>query len=423
MSEGLPVLTGSEQRRSSRSLAKAIFDSDFPEQYVRTIPAQSLHVAVRQAGITESQDLLEIVSIEQCRLIIDFDLWDRDKISEDRLWEWLSLTDEQGDFQLLHKVLKSIDLKVVGLMISRYVEVATFDEPTEQPPGEGFYTPDKGLTWIHLKIPDATRHFLLARFLALIFETSAELFYQILAIPGVATDSGLEEEAYQDRSRRISAEGVPDAEYAATLLAGIPPTLAMRELKNGAKRRPVEGIRAVEPLIYDTPNDRIMRELLDVAGEALEEELTLVMNAALVHFRVDYADTDAALGLIAQVKGAITIGVEAAQRAVSGITTGDAYRSLGLGRLFGLGFYELSDLRKLSAKFSSDSLRSMSSEDAVFGIVAGIREQFPKMPRFVLPDGALEQVEGKLTPGFKAIESLQEVGSLRSLLQAAAKVS
>lgn len=421
MSESSSALSTAEQRRSSRTLAKAIFDSDLPEQYVRTIPAQSLHIAARQAGLTECQDLLEITSLEQCRLLLDFDIWDRDRVSEDRFWEWLSLTDEQGDFQLLHKVLKAIDLKIVGLIISRYVDVVTFDEPTESPPSDGYYTPDKGLTWIHLKIPDTTRHFLLARFLALIFETSAELFYQVLAIPGVATESGLEEEAYQDRTRRLAAEGIPDPEQAAELLAGLPPALAVAELRSAPKRRPVEGIRAVEPLVYDTPSGMLLKELLDGVGEALEEELTLVMNAAVVHFRVDYADRDSLLTLIDQVKGAIAIGIEAAKRAVPEISTVSAYRALGLARLFGLGFYELADLRKSATKHPTEQMRSLDAEGPLFGIIAGLREQFPKMPCFVLPNGSLETADGKLTPGYRAIESLAQVGTLAKLLRSLAE--
>ncbi|NDC37300.1 MAG: hypothetical protein EBZ48_04525, partial [Proteobacteria bacterium] len=105
MSESSSTLPSAEQRRTSRNLTKMIFDSELPEQFVRTIPAQSLHIAVRHTGLTDCQELLEIVSLEQCRLLIDFDIWDQDHISEDRFWEWLSLTDDQGDFKLLHKIL------------------------------------------------------------------------------------------------------------------------------------------------------------------------------------------------------------------------------------------------------------------------------------------------------------------------------
>ncbi|NDC38269.1 MAG: hypothetical protein EBZ48_09485, partial [Proteobacteria bacterium] len=288
---------------------------------------------------------------------------------------------------------------------------------SDQPPREGFYTPDNGLTWIHLKIPDSSRHFLLARFLALIFETSAELFYQILAIPGVATESGLEEEAYQDRTRRLAGEGIPDPEQAAELLAGLPPVLVIQELRAAPKRKPVEGIRAVEPLVYDTPSDAVLQELLDGVGESLEEELTLVTNAAIVHFRIDYADRESLVTLMSQIKGAIVIGLEAAKRAVPEISTVSAYRALGLARLFGLGFYQLADLKKIARKFPVEDIREMDEREALFAIIAGLREQFPKMPCFVLEDGSLETVDGKLTPGFKAIQSMQEVTMLATLIR------
>ena len=44
MGESPPALLPTERRRSSRDLSKIIFDSENPEQFIRTVPAQSLLV-------------------------------------------------------------------------------------------------------------------------------------------------------------------------------------------------------------------------------------------------------------------------------------------------------------------------------------------------------------------------------------------
>ena len=150
-----------------------------------------------------------MASLEQCRLLSDFDLWNGDSLNEAALWEWLALTDEVESLELLQKLVKFVDLKLFAILFGKYIEVKIFDDPTEQPPGEGFHTPDRGATWIGIKTEDPDKHFLLARLLALIFESSAELFYQLISIVTVATASMLEEESYQERMKRLAAEGNP----------------------------------------------------------------------------------------------------------------------------------------------------------------------------------------------------------------------
>jgi Family of unknown function (DUF6178) len=120
---------------NSRNLIKAIFDSESPEQIVRTIPAQSLYVAMRAQGFESSADLLEIATLEQCKTFLDLDCWSRDSFREDHFWEWLAITDATDSLALLQKILKVVDLKLVALMIARYIDVQAFEEPADAPPG------------------------------------------------------------------------------------------------------------------------------------------------------------------------------------------------------------------------------------------------------------------------------------------------
>ena len=164
---------------SCRDLYKAIFEADAPEQLVRQLPTQTLFMIVKSVGLPSAAELISMASLEQCRLLSDFDLWNGDSLNEAALWEWLALTDEVESLELLQKLVKFVDLKLFAILFGKYIEVKIFDDPTEQPPGEGFHTPDRGATWIGIKTEDPDKHFLLARLLALIFESSAELFYRL----------------------------------------------------------------------------------------------------------------------------------------------------------------------------------------------------------------------------------------------------
>jgi len=234
-----------------RELYKAIFESDVPEQMVRQLPAQSLYMVVKEIGLATACDLLSLASLEQIRLLSDLDLWHGDVLDEERMWEWLSLADEGDSLEILQKVLKCIDLKLVSILISKYVEVQVFEESTDNPPSPGFYTPDKGFTWIGIKIENEDQHFLLARLLALIYETSTELFYQLLSVPSVATVSMLEEEGFTERTKRLAAEGVPEPEVAATIHAPYSLQEAVNDVTREQPHVVVEDVRAVEPMLYE----------------------------------------------------------------------------------------------------------------------------------------------------------------------------
>jgi hypothetical protein len=401
-----------------RDLYKEIFDSGAPEQVVRQLPAQSLYMVVKSTGLQSSSDIIMMASMEQCRLLTDFDLWAGDTLNEEALWEWLALTDETESLELLQKFIKIADLKLIAILIERYVEVKVFEEPTEQPPGPGFHTPDKGFTWIGITTEDATKHFLLARLLALIFESSAELFYQLISIMTVATTSMLEEESYQERQKRLAAEGVPEPEVAAAVHA--PYCLAEAKAEVGAAqgRGHVDDIRSIEPLIYEARVARLFGDLVREASDRdeLEMEFTYIMNAAVVRWGVDFSNHESVLDLAERVKGAINIALE---RMTIGTSSSlkDVYGALGLGKLYRLGVTELMAVRTKARKVPLEAVGTLrDSEPVLFGTVACAREAFPVMPLYLNDDGSVEQEHGTLQAGHRAFTTVKSVGTVNDLL-------
>jgi hypothetical protein len=401
-----------------RDLYKEIFDSDAPEQVVRQLPAQSLYMVVKSTGLQSSADIIMMASMEQCRLLTDFDLWTGDTLNEEALWEWLELTDETESLELLQKFIKIADLKLIAILIERYVEVKVFEEPTDQPPGAGFHTPDKGFTWIGIKTEDANKHFLLARLLALLFESSAELFYQLISIMTVATTSMLEEESYQERQKRLAAEGVPEAEVAAAVHAPYSLAEAKAEVGTAQGRGHVDDIRSIEPLIYEARVARLFGDLVREASDRdeLEMEFTYIMNAAVVRWGIDFSNQESVLDLAERVKGAINIALE---RMTIGASSSlkEVYGALGLGKLYRLGVTELMAVRTKARKIPLEAVGTLrDSEPVLFGTVACAREAFPVMPLYLNDDGSVQQEHGTLQAGHRAFTTVKSVGTVNDLL-------
>lgn len=402
-----------------RELYKAIFEADAPEQMVRQLPVQSLFMVIKQAGLASCCDLIGMASLEQCRLLTDLDLWHGDTLNEEAFWEWLALTDEGDSLEVLQKVLKCIDLKLVAILISKYVETKVFEEPTDQPPGPAFHTPDKGSTWIGINTENADHHFLLARLLAMIFETNTELFYQLLATPSVATISMLEEESFQERTKRLAAEGVPEPEIAAALHAPYSFQEALRDLHERRIHKVIEDVRPVEPLLYEARSSRLFAELLRRAEdhEVVEMEFTYLLNGAVVRFGVDFSDQEQVLELCEKIKGAINLGLEKLVKD-SDRTVYDAYQVLGLEKLYRLGLTDIISLRAQARTVSLETAEALRGADPVlFSIIACAREAFPCAPACIDDTGATVETALGLQTGSRPIEGLQVMTIIRRALE------
>ena len=403
---------------TSRNLAKQIFAADLPEQYIKRIPAQTLYIALKRNGLQSSADLLEIASLEQCRLMIDFDCWQKSYFYEDNFWEWLALTTEGDDLALLQKMLKCFDLKIITLLIAKHVQYEFVEEPTDNPPGPGYFTPDKGRTWLSINIEDSDRHFLFGRLLALIFETDANLFYKLLSLSTTQTSTVLEEEAYLDKSKRLYAEGIPEYEIAAEVNNpanenSISAALKEVEGKNGPAK--IIDIQAVEPLIFDSSLTKLLSQLLQdmTIREDLENELTYIMNGAIVMWDTEFYEYERVMHLTDKVKGAINLGLEKCQE-LSNLSAIEIYKKIGLIKVYQLGLTQLKKLRTTVNEAKKVAKESLAPEIEL--IFASVIQPLPEMPVSLKEGYKSEDAGNSISANTAPIEHLSEIRRITQMI-------
>jgi hypothetical protein len=401
-----------------KDLVRWIFDAQNPEVIVRQLSAQSLYMVIRQQGVLGSSELLEMLTTEQGRVVLDLDLWSRDEFKEEHFWEWLRLPDDADSLEPLQRLLRWMDLKLLGVMISRYVHAIIPEEPADVPPAPGYHSPDKGRTWIGFRLEDADRYFLFARFLALIFETSFELFYQLLGVPGVATETVLQEEAYQERLKRLASDGIPEPEFAAQVHAPIDLDELQKRIGVTDRHQAIEAICTVEPLLYESRPVGLFARLVNETGdrEGLESEFTFLVNAAIVHHGVDFADQDEVLALARKVKGALSLGL-ASLVADGQYSLETVDKELGLGPVYRLGYSRLQRLKRMALAISRERLESIRDEPELFSVVACAREAFPAMPALLEDDGTVRSDDGRVQQGARAIESEEAFKTVQTRLR------
>lgn len=365
----------------SKELISTIYSAEAPEVVVKSLPAYTLYYCIKDQGLESSVDLIMLATLEQTRIFLDLDLWDRDKINEDNFFSWLLLDDDEGGLSIIQKILKVVDLKILALIFSNYLTVKTFEEPTDAPPASGFYTPDKGYTWILISQKDPDRYFALGRILALLFETSPEAFYQVLSVPTVSTPSILEEDSYQDKLKRLASEGIPDPEFSAEIVT----PKKIESFKESSS----ELNTASKLLINFNDNDR--------------EELTLILNSIIVHYNLPFYEIDRVKEGEEFVIGCINIAIEKRSASTS------------IRKLFQEGLYYVLDLRKKALKLKDPN-------DAIMiTILDELRKLPPMMPAFVGRDGTLKKEGEHLITGSKAIHHSSELIVLDNFLNLSSK--
>lgn len=398
---------------SGKALIEAIFQADAPDQFIRTLPSQSLYLALQQTGLENSSELILLGAHEQVRTLLDFDLWHKDEFNEERLWNWLSLGDDEDGLRVLQKVLSCIDLKLIALLIATHVETVSPLEPTEAPPSPGYFTPDKGNTWLLIKLEDPDKHFYLGRLLAMIFETNAEMFYQLLASSGVATNSMLEEEAFQEKQKRLSAEGIPSIEDAAEVNTPISEASLSPLIEDKRTLFSLPNVHAVTPLIHDriTPQPLSLALAGHSRKEDLELELTYIMNACFVYFHLDLSEADEISLYADKVKGAINIGLEMGS-AHFNLPPEECLQALGLRNLYRLGLKRLFELRAGAAAALKSKKTAEGPGELLLHYAAN---RFPEVPEFAITD-TKDLDAAKLATTRVALLSLSEVKKVEQLL-------
>lgn len=411
--------------RTPRRIINDLLEAADPRAATQALQPQVIYSIVAQMGFGGAIELLELTSKEQLAAIIDFHIWQRDEIDLDKLVEVLSCTDATNSLDLLGRVIRAIDLKIIALLISRYVSVVTLDDPSEVPIDEGFVTPDNGSTWLKVETLNPDLHFNLSRVLAYIYETNIQLFYQLISIPTVHTASMLEEEAYMEREKRLQALGFPDEQCSIEVCTPLTP----HELKARLGKISTQN---VTPQILEVNEDisientqpfhlgssrrdtsRTSKLLSMVRDPAeFEGEFGFLLNCTLMRWHVDLSEIQGVRDMAERVRGAIEIGLELTSNL--NVNELSSYETIRLRGLFRAGLWYLLELKKdaMAVRTKADLL---DLNRPISQLLEALTDNVPALPDWWQPGITLEAMPETAFIS-KPITSLSEIAELKKLL-------
>lgn len=352
-----------------------ILDDPKGRELVREFPELELYLLVKEIGETDAMGLWELASPEQRTFILDMELWEKWNFSTVKAFEWLGYLLEAGEDVVVEQ-LPRMDLELLILMLDNEItvgggigELLSDDERTAD-----YDHSFDNVYFITFRNNEHARA--IGAFLDIIFRNDRELYLGLMEGVKGELESELEEIAYRFRSGRLADLGFPELEDALALYARIDPASFT---VTGEKHYRGEAERS---LFLPAPGgvDSLLQRALSRSGsEEIDQELSFLVNCALVADGSALHDRDAMEGVFLRVHGYLNIALEY-------LIGGDEEKAAELltseylKRLFQLGFSIVLGLQGNARRHESDDYATNKA-------LLGLRGTPPRYYRALDPEG------------------------------------
>ncbi|HLW72346.1 MAG TPA: DUF6178 family protein [Candidatus Binataceae bacterium] len=419
----------------AREKRDLILSAPEAERLVQSFAPQTLFYTLKEIGIADAGDLLNLAVPEQVRWLFDLDCWDKDRPNLRRMQEWIEAMAEGGRERLADGLMAT-DLELVSLLMRQHVRVHRIDEPqenTDAPSDQFIQFGDNYL--IEFIRRDSIQPYLLD-FLEEAFERDYNYFAGLVEEIYWGVEAELEEQAYQFRGARLADHGFPDYYDAQAVFGYVSPrefhhvraqqVAPLRDgpVKDGAALPPELSLALpdADPSLFNTA---LSAGFTPEGVRQLRSEMALVSNQVLVAKAVDFGDPDAVRRAVEMTHDYLNLGLE--HLAAGELTLAIAHlRDTHLQLLFRLGVSLTIDLRKRAEAtvahlgFERNRVKEIAYLDSPYReALAGFLQRQPQF--FEGLDGR----GGAATRGFRAMRDLRlgyamvdQIDAIHELLKA-----
>jgi len=195
------------------------------EAAVRALPGDELYYVLHELDREDAAPLLAAATSEQLQIVLDFALWERDRIAPDALADWLEAM-AHAPPERIARWLAGLDAELVALIVRRGARIydLTQGPAPEESEGTFFPTPDGFFLLDVVGLPgdpdqaqpqrgDGDEHdrtAVMIRLIDSLYRGDKDLARRLLVAATGELDSELEEEAYRWQRGRMEDLGFAD---------------------------------------------------------------------------------------------------------------------------------------------------------------------------------------------------------------------
>jgi hypothetical protein len=303
----------SEERQAlAKRLAAAVghrkldvfLDSPDPRALVQSLPAEDLYFTVKELGLVDAYELVQLASATQFRTFVDLDCWRKDELETRGLLPWLAAAADEEDG--MRDKIASLDVEVMELLFRDTTRIWLLeDDPDREPEGYGWRSPE-GKYVVDIQADGEDLQTLLA-VIDTYYKRNPLEAVRFLEATLWELPTELAELALQWRNGRLADLGFPEPEQAMKLYAYTDPDAPLP----GIDPRPSE--RAGFMLAALGSQGFLDQALARLSADdllAIDRELLGVFNGALVADRVDPGATDEVRKSLVQARDHLSLGLE-----------------------------------------------------------------------------------------------------------------
>lgn len=307
---------------------EALLETADPAAAVQALSVPDFYFLVKEVGLADALDLIQLAAPEQIRGCLDLEIWDRDRIQLGATGPWLAALADAGP-ETLGRIWPELDPELRALILAGLVRVYDHTLGEEAPEDDDrprFTTPDTFFTII-ITAPREDQVRLAFALIDQLYRADMQLARHTLMSARSELPSELEEMSYRWRSGRMADLGYADFYEALEVFQPLDPeSIASGQEPLSAPRAPAAGpsrdtagaglpAPVAEPMAGSFLA-RALEQVTDGAeAERLEAALLLLVNRVLSALRVSPGDE-------AQVRAA-------SQRAAATASLGLEHAALG----------------------------------------------------------------------------------------------
>ncbi len=395
--------------RSTEKL-RTILDSPAPRQLVQSMPPQELLYTLKDIGIVDGAEVIELATKEQLRSALDLEVWKKDKVQHDQIFDWMQLL-VAGEIDAAENVLAALDPDVFVLYFKQVLKIYKHkedeDEPVIDTPGQLIMTPDRNyIVEIPYPAEDPQSPMLMAAvnlFLQYGYEFNHRLFETMLN----SLDSDLEERAYQFRKARVEELGFFDYFDAIGIYQPLPP-----------KAKPLPPISedvdsSALPILATPKGSGLFHQAVQhidspTTQQRIQAELLYLNNKVLAADQIDTSQRRAAENSMRSVLRTLDLGLEVLLEGNESNLASQLLQQHHVEWVFRKGFSELARLRRKANKLAQDE-RFTLLKDAPLSLlgepyITVLQELRQLKPRFVT---ALQHPKQRTVRPFRSLQEIQ----------------
>lgn len=414
-----------------------ILAAENPREFIQVLPPQTLYFSIKRAGINECLRVLPLLSQDQFTRILDYDIWHKGELSQQRFFTWLEALAAVGREEVARRFVDLEEEYQLSLCLGKFKVYNQEDyEELSAEEQDLFHPMPCGTVFYKIEAESLQEHETIAMLVDAIKDYDLKYAYAFLAHCAFMPPNESEQMLKQFRIARLEEDGFVSYEESSQIFD--PFDSQPMRLKWAGLVVPPENALNVQDLEFSNFLDAVF-DLASRSGISLDDQFAIhqgvlfLANSLCSASRIDADDVQGLNRLLQQIKSTIGLALETLSGGSIegglmvlqeehpknlfrfGLSLVEDLRIATLERFTQFGVRDVERLKQLNMSRKYGALVSLIDQwtttigQPMTEVMKGLFNRFPMYPSLFGGEGE-RQVE------FHLVDRLEQFNNLKSLV-------